>query len=388
MSHPNVFRLAQDWMWNNAFPFWSDAGTDWKHGGFVESLNLDGSDAQCSFKRTRVTCRQIYCFAQAETLGWPGGKELVVHGLEHLTGPLWLGNKKGFARKVSQNGRVVLDDTPDLYDYAFVLFAFAWAYRVTQQTDLLSWAEATLDCAERLLRDKNGAGFWHDATKEGWRQQNPHMHLLEAALIAYKTFGCQRYADLAKELVALFQTHLFDNQSGILLEFFDTNWNVAPGKDGQFYEPGHQFEWAWILGNCQQILGLDLLPEIGILAERGNKFGLDLQSGLIPTAVTREGQISDNRYRTWPNTERLKSACTLYDLAGVDPMPIFEQSTLALFNYHLAHNPNGTWIDAFDSNLKCASSSIPASSLYHIVLAFSEMLRVEKAIETIQKISS
>jgi mannose/cellobiose epimerase-like protein (N-acyl-D-glucosamine 2-epimerase family) len=45
-------------------------------------------------------------------------------------------------------------------------------------------------------------------------------------------------------------------------------------------------------------------------------------------------------------------------------------------NRYLAHEPRGTWIDAFDAEGKSVVSTIPASTLYHVFLAFAEVLRV------------
>ena len=36
-------------------------------------------------------------------------------------------------------------------------------------------------------------------------------------------------------------------KGGFLREFFDADWRPAAGEDGRLVEPGHQFEWAWLL---------------------------------------------------------------------------------------------------------------------------------------------
>ncbi|MEX0644822.1 MAG: hypothetical protein WD076_05900, partial [Parvularculaceae bacterium] len=38
--------------------------------------------------------------------------------------------------------------------------------------------------------------------------------------------------------------------------------------------------------------------------------------------------------------------------------------------------PEGTWIDAFDEGGRPLSTTIPASTLYHVFLAFAEVMRV------------
>jgi N-acylglucosamine 2-epimerase/mannose-6-phosphate isomerase len=67
-------------------------------------------------------------FSHAALMGWRAGESLAEVGIAHLTERSWMGPDKGFARLTTRDGRV-LDKTPDLYDLAFVLFAFAWRHR-------------------------------------------------------------------------------------------------------------------------------------------------------------------------------------------------------------------------------------------------------------------
>lgn len=381
MNRFAVVESAENWLFNRAFPFWMEHGVDRRNGGFIESLSLAGSDSGAPFKRTRVTCRQIYVFCQAETLGVEGAREIVQHGLDFLTGPTWLGENKGFARRVSRTGEE-LDPTPDLYDYAFIIFALSWGYKITKDETLREWAHIALDCAERFLRDANGKGFWHDADREGWRQQNPHMHLLEGALVAVEVFGDDRFAALADEVVGLFRTTFFDHANGVLPEFFDPDWSSAPGRAGSITEPGHQYEWAWILFHCNRLIGVDSSEIVRRLIASADAHGINQSTGLVYNAVDRSGQVLDAGQRSWPNTERLKAACALYELDGVDPLPIFDQALSGLLQYHLCHNPEGTWIDMFDDASNPTSQLIPSSTLYHVVLGFAETLRISAKLRT------
>lgn len=47
-----------------------------------------------------------------------------------------------------------------------------------------------------------------------------------------------------------------------------------------------------------------------------------------------------------------------------------------LMDRYLAHTPRGAWIDAFDAEGNSIVKTIPASTLYHVFLAFAEVLRV------------
>src|SRR5262249_11892631 len=157
------------------------------------------------------------------------------------------------ARKLTRDG-AVLDATPDLYDLAFVLFAFAWHARASGSQASRDWLHRTLDFIETHMRHPAG-GFRHELPMQGHRQQNPHMHLTEACLAAYETTGEARFADVAREIVGLFRTKFFDLKSGTLAEYFDDGLARASGADGRICEPGHQMEWVWILNAARKRLG-------------------------------------------------------------------------------------------------------------------------------------
>jgi mannose-6-phosphate isomerase len=44
-------------------------------------------------------------------------------------------------------------------------------------------------------------------------------------------------------------------ETGSLREFFDGDWNPLASDEGRIVEPGHQFEWAWLLNGWASIIG-------------------------------------------------------------------------------------------------------------------------------------
>ena len=364
-----------DWMFNAALPWWAANGVDRANGGFVEQVTPEGADAGIAFKRTRVTARQIYVFSHAHMLGFKPGLELAQHGVDFLISKSWNGDDRGFVRKLTLDGGA-LDPTPDLYDHAFVLFALAWHHRASGDRTSRDWMHRTLDVIETHLRVKGGEGFWHELPPKGWRQQNPHMHLTEACLAAFEATGEARFSTLAKEIVDLFNTRFFDANSQTLAEFYTEDLARAPGDDGRIVEPGHQFEWAWILNSCRKLLGVQLAPQIRALAGFAEARGVDRLTKITFNSVRDDGAPIDRASRTWPNTERIKAAIALHELDGSDPSPMIESSTSLLFDRYLGRTLPGTWIDLVDAAGKPVPGNAPASTFYHVFLAFAEVLRV------------
>ncbi len=360
------------WMFDAALPLWGRSGVDHECGGYREELDLVGCPTPIGFKRTRVICRQVYVFSHAAILGWARGAELAAFGQEYLFSKAWLGSDRGWARRLSRAGEVI-DATPDLYDLAFVLFALGWRYRQSRDPEALTRAHQTLDFIQTHMR--RGEGFAHEMPPHGPRRQNPHMHLLEASIALFEASVDQRFLDQAREIVTLFQTRFFDGLT--LGEYFTDNWARAPGGQGCIVEPGHQFEWAWILERYQRFAGVDVTRSAQALVAFAEQHGVDPATQLTFNQVRDDGAVLDRGSRTWSNTERIKGHLALFELTGADPRMAVASSVRALFDRHLNVNPHGLWIDNFDAAGQPNSKAVPASTLYHVFLAFAEVLRLQ-----------
>lgn len=365
-------------MFEEALPFWAEEGPDKQYGGFVEALDFSGRDAALPFKRVRVTCRQIYVFSHAYVMGWTDGKDLIADGVSYLVDKAWRGPDQGFVRRLTRDGES-LDPTPDLYDHAFALFGFIWAFNATRETAYRDLATATLDVIENKFRRPNGKGFDHELPVKGFRLQNPHMHLTEACLIGWRVMKDDRYKALAVELVSLFKSHFFNHRTGTLAEYFHDDWSIADGREGRMTEPGHQLEWAWILEGCQRDFGVDASDEIVRMMNFSEKFGVDGSTGYVMNTTLNDGAVVDPSSRTWPNTERLKAAIAAKRLGSSAMGDAANQTASTLLDQYLKPQPGynipaGGWIDHFAADRSVLAKDMPASTFYHLFLAFAEAL--------------
>lgn len=365
------FGEVRAWMFEGALPFWAAHGVDKVYGGFLEELGLDGGETACGFKRVRVICRQTYVFAHAAELGWAEGAELARLGCDYLAAKARLPGG-GWAKTLSREGAVI-DATPDLYDHAFVLFAMAWRYRISRDPEALRHAHETLDFIQSRMRA--GEGFLARLPDDGVRLQNPHMHFAEASIAAFEATGDERFLDQAGELVALFRRRLFDGRT--LGERFGADWRRLAGEEGRALEPGHHFEWAWILAQYQRLRSVDLAREAAALADFAERFGVDPAAQAVFDGVREDGLPLKTSSRAWTNTERIKAWLALFELTGRDPRAEVAGSARLLLDRYFAGMPAGAWIDQFDAEGRALSKAVPASIVYHLFLAFSEVLRLE-----------
>ena len=76
---------------------------------------------------------------------------------------------------------------------------------------------------------------------------NPHMHLLEAVQSWALIDADPGWQSMADEIVGLALERLIDPELGVVFERFDGQWRALSEDSDRLLEPGHQFEWAWLL---------------------------------------------------------------------------------------------------------------------------------------------
>jgi mannose/cellobiose epimerase-like protein (N-acyl-D-glucosamine 2-epimerase family) len=367
------------WIFDSALPLWSTVGRDRPGFGFVEHLTLSAEPAKVAYKRVRVQARQIYVFSHAHLLGWPGAREVAEDGYDFLLRHAWRADG-GWVRSLEQDGRV-LDPTVDLYDLAFVLLALAWYGRATGLAEPIDRARRTLDWMERVMASPWG-GFYNALPMRAEpRQQNPHMHLLEALLALSATTEDDIFLKRAERLVDLFRRRLFDPKSSTLGEFFADDWSWADGAAGTRVEPGHHYEWVWLLSEYERQSRSCVEPEKSALYRFANRFGRRVGTQLVVDELDRTGFVRDASVRIWPQAEAIKAHLVMAEQQAVVGRPVSAGTLIArllndLFERFLARDPPGTWNEHFTPNDELKGERIPSSSLYHIFMAFAELDRV------------
>ena len=241
--------------------------------------------------------------------------------------------------------------------------------------DVLDYMHQTVALIDTKMRHPK-LGFWHQIPATGPRLQNPHMHALEACLACFESTQDPIFARLAHEIIDLFKGHFYDPARRTLCEYCDDNLDRLADERGHWVEPGHQFEWAWILAAAHKLLGVDVTEPVEGLIAFGEEKGVDHACAASYNVILDDGRFVDAGSRTWPNTERLKAAVALFELTGADPIPVLQPTLQLLLNRYLAVEPLGGWIDAFDQAGKPIAKAMPTSTFYHLFLAFAEVLRV------------
>lgn len=354
-----------NWLFDSAMPLWAEQGVDTQTGIFFEALDFKGRDVGLPVVRARVQARQIYVFASAHAAGWSGpALELAEAGMFALRAGGWRSDR-GWAAQVDRTGAGV-QWPGDLYDHAFVLFALARLFEVTGAPEYRRYIDETLAFLDGALRDENG-GYREDLDATLPRRQNPHMHLLEAFLALYTATGDDAFLARAEAIFTLFETHFANPDGTGVHEMFDPTWQRQDAP----LEPGHGFEWAFLLSWLEFSGGPeDLTRTARALFDDARQSGLS-QDGFAVDAIEAGdaidagdasdagGRVSLASRRLWPQTEYLRA---LQLFAPTE----YEAVQMAVFDSYLATQTAGLWHDVYDLDGQMQSVQVPASTLYHL----------------------
>jgi mannose/cellobiose epimerase-like protein (N-acyl-D-glucosamine 2-epimerase family) len=371
VENPSLQALSDQlgrWLKLSALPLWATLGVDGE-GAFFEALDDTGAQVG-DFRRARVQTRQAYVFSLAAVWGWGAGHAaLVERGMARFE----VTNRRNdglYRTRVSGTG-TVLDDTASLYDQAFVLLAAATAVEAGVDVERSRRTAAAVQAALATLALPQGG--WREPAGPEF-QANAHMHLLEAALAWEALEPDGPWAHMADVIVGLARARFIDDRDGFLREFFGPDWRPAEGESGRLVEPGHQFEWAWLLTRWGRLRGdpwaLEAARRLFAVGERG----LDAARGVAIDELDETLLPRSASARLWPQTEWLKAALILAEEAeGEARGRLIDSAGAAFRGLWLYLTLDGLWQDKLGPNGVFETEPAPASSLYHIVAAYRQL---------------
>ena len=377
---PDEPATLRPWLIDHVCRFWLARIHD-PAGGFFENLDASGAPVADQQRTTLAQARLTYVFSHAYLLSHdPVFREAARHGLAFLMRAARAPDG-GWFRAFSVDG-TMLDDTRDAYDHAFVLFALAWYCRATGDRDVIQLADATWQFMQQRLADRSHGGFFEEFAPDRAdiklpRRQNPHMHLLEAVLAVHASTGEKNWLRRATALVDLFKRSFIDPQTGALIEFFGEDWSVAPGDEGRLREPGHQFEWVWLL---HEYFRATHDESVVAYAERlfafGTTFGIDPADFAVFDAVDASGQRLADTKLLWPQTEYIKAWVARAEWHDDAAARSAINSHLKLIAQRFMRPDGANWHNQLARDGTPIAPVTPARVLYHLFLAIAEVERV------------
>jgi len=367
-----------NWLFLSALPLWNDRGIDRHAGGFHEAIDMEGMIPDCP-RRARVQGRQSFVFALAGKLGWNGPWDSAAEdGLKYLD-RCYRSDSGLYHTRVLADG-TVFDSSVMTYDQAFILLAAAQLYEMRPNREDLKFFARLLMRQICLLRRCPEGGFWEAGAKK--YLSNPQMHLLEAALFWAPLDQDPIWMEVASEIVSLALDRFIDPKRNALFEEFEENWVVSKDVKTLSVEPGHQFEWAWLLEKWAVLTDRNDAHNAAETLFVAGRLGVDAVRNVAIDEVDHEFKPRRNTARLWPQTERLKAAVILYEGAEGDAVSKYETEIVSaaqsLWRY-LEVPLKGLWRDKMLPDGSFVDEAAPASSFYHIIMGIDALASAIKS---------
>jgi mannose/cellobiose epimerase-like protein (N-acyl-D-glucosamine 2-epimerase family) len=339
------------WLFEVALPLWWRLGADRVHGGFHEVIDLNGAPLP-GRHRARSIARMAFSYCEAGRLGWDGPWfEAAQHALDYFC-KHFITADATVASFVDTDGQI-RDAGFDLYDQAFALLAFASGYGTFGSA--VDWR----GMATALRMEDRGGRLPLRA--------NPHMHLLEAALAWLAIDDDPAWRTMTDEIATLCLKKFIHPTTGALCEFFAADWSPALGIQGRICEPGHHYEWAFLLDRRARLTGREKPAEVSRLIAFADAGGIDPRRKVAINAVLSDRSIHDPVARLWAQAERIRAYL-------IDPRSDEEiGAAIAALRRFLATPMPGLWFDQLGPDDVFVLEPARATSLYHIVGAVVEL---------------
>ena len=354
---------------------WAKHGIDQDLGFSYESMNHDWSRNQVGRVRLLTQCRQLYTFSHAVSMTnneqWRAKlSPLFDFIVEHyFQDERWI---------FSLNDDLSVKDTQsDAYALAFVLLSFSHYYTITKDQRALDLMKKTHLFLMTHMQAASG-GFYEafPVDPAQLRRQNPHMHLLEGYIAAYEATQDDTYKEQVSALLTLALAHFYDKKTKTLREFFTLDWQTHP-ETGHQVEPGHHFEWVWLLFQANKILPNSDYTELAQhLWRTASRYGLANNGGIYNQIDGNDYHPIDKEKRIWPITEYLK-AITVMPIGKEEKELRLTEALNFLQDHYFIEN--GRWNEYLDADNQPKDFPLPGTSSYHIFLGLAEVIRWQQS---------
>lgn len=367
------------WFWNSFFADWLARVQD-DQGGVFDALNADGTPDPTAKKSLLAQARTLFTLSHAALV--TGDPSLIVAAKRQVTFLEHFQKTSGLyrcmtARDGSLTGQIE-DEYARSYDQTFVILGLVTWNKLSPSDEVCARIDDCWTALELHLTDPvTGLLRNDDSGANTGPAQNPHMHLFEACLQAFRMTDDAIWLTRAAKLRATGMQYFMDDQSGSIAEFLTPDLNPLPDAAGLRREIGHQCEWAWLLIEEAELADDDSLR---IPAHRlinfADTYGF-AQDGMLKgaafDAVSTTGDVVENSFLMWPQTEAIKILATRHRAGEAKVGARAQQLLCQMFEHWFEQHP--VFINQVDAAGNVLWDEGLTRLMYHIVIAMSEGAR-------------
>ncbi|MGC5699821.1 AGE family epimerase/isomerase [Pseudomonas sp. NFXW11] len=356
------FNAVQQHFHKVIVPLWQGPGWNPQLALPYEALDAEQRPLPPQRYRAMACARQLYVFAQLiGDASAPFAEERCAALFRSLQRHFHDAEHGGWFYSIDPEG-TPLDRRKDLYTHAFILFACAHYWAKVREPLVESVLGAALEVlAQRFAR---GDGLYEASLDQDWSQlgcgplQNPLMHLAEAFLATLAVRPDQAVQNALLSLCQAMQKHFIEPQHGVMME-------KPLGAVDNWFEPGHQFEWYFLLASSPQLRGSPLHLSLERAFAFTEQVGVEPESGAVCAMLDLQPQVrvKDATQRIWAQAEYLR-ALTL----RADGQATLQRQLQAL-QAHFLHA--GGWHECLDASGAVSRRDMPSTTPYHLATCYS-----------------
>lgn len=356
-----LFNAMQQHFHKVIVPLWQGPGWNPQLALPYEALDAEQRPLPPQRYRAMACARQLYLFSQLiGDATAPFAQERAAALFRSLQRHFHDAEHGGWFYSIDADG-APLDRRKDLYTHAFILFACAHYWAKVREPLVESVLNAALEVV--ALRFARGDGLYEASLAEDWSVlgsgplQNPLMHLAEAflAILAVREDAAVQTALL--ELCQAMQQQFIDPQHGVMLE-------KPLGAVDNWFEPGHQFEWFFLLDSSPLLRSKPLHASLSRAFAFAEQLGVDPQSGAVCAMLDLQpgAPIKDATQRIWAQAEYLRALT----LRAASQAPLLRQ--LKALHAHFLHA--GGWNECLDASGAVSRRDMPSTTPYHLATCY------------------
>ena len=253
-----------------------------------------------------------------------------------------------------------LDQRKDLYTHAFIIFSCAFFLVMFREPLVESVRNAALKVVAERFSD--GSGLYEASLNRDWSTlgsgplQNPLMHLAEGFLA---TLSVREDVPTRTALLALaegMQKRFIAPGHGVMLE-------KPCGATDNWFEPGHQFEWYFLLQSSPLLRTTALHDSLDRAFGYAEQVGVDAQTGAVCGMLGSDGQVRDGTQRIWAQAEYVRALTLRHGC--IERL----QRQLQALQQHFLHDAG--WYECLDPQGRVSRADMPSTTPYHLATCYS-----------------
>ncbi|MFL1517362.1 MULTISPECIES: AGE family epimerase/isomerase [Pseudomonas] len=354
-----LFASVQQHFEDVIVPLWQGPGWNADMALPYEALDAEHQPLPPQRYRAMACARQLYLFSSL--IGQlPAAEERAAALFRSLQQHFHDAEHGGWFYSIDAQG-APLDQRKDLYTHAFILFACAHYWDKVREPLVESVLNAALQViAQRFATDD---GLYEASLERDWSSlnsgplQNPLMHLAEAFLATLSVREDAAAEDALLKLCTAMQEQFVDPQTRVLME-------KPLGAVDNWFEPGHQFEWYFLLESSPLLRGSQLHESLDRAFALTERLGVDEHSGAVLAMLDLQdgGSAKDSTQRIWAQAEYLRALT----LRPHSEAPVLRQ--LQALQQRFLHV--GGWFECRDEAGEVSRKDMPSTTPYHLATCY------------------